>query len=128
MAIIPNGRRLQQQPSSNWSFRTFSIGFFTGLVCFAAMTFYISDLSIQHTTTMTSSNKSNMNFLDAMPQTTQQEQTPKITKKVIGQNDNALAGLSCDAYGGPTNDKAQEMVYWQDIPSDRYDLKHASVL
>lgn len=70
-----------------------------------------------------------MNFLDAMPQTTQQQQqTPMITKNGSGQNDNALAGLSCDAYGGPTNDKAQEMVYWQDIPSDRYDLKHASVL
>ena len=51
-----------------------------------------------------------------------------ITKNGSGQNDNALAGLSCDAYGGPTDDKAQEMVYWQDIPSDRYDLKHASVL
>jgi hypothetical protein len=123
MAIIPNGRRLQQQQSSNWSFRTFSVGFFTGLVCFAVMTFYISDLSIQHTNTMTSTG-SNMNFLDGMPQTTQQQKqqtTPIVTKKGSDQNDNALAGLSCDAYGGPSNDKAQEMVYWQDIPSDRYD-------
>jgi hypothetical protein len=106
MAIIPNGRRLQQQQSSNWSFRTFSVGFFTGLVCFAVMTFYISDLSIQHTNTMTSTG-SNMNFLDGMPQTTQQQKqqtTPIVTKK-----------------GSDQNDKAQEMVYWQDIPSDRYD-------
>jgi hypothetical protein len=29
-----------------------------------------------------------------------------------------LAGLSCDAYGGPSPDVAQEMVYWRDIPAD----------
>jgi len=29
-----------------------------------------------------------------------------------------LAGLHCDAYGGPSEEIAQEMVYWQDIPSD----------
>lgn len=29
-----------------------------------------------------------------------------------------LAGLDCTAYGGPDNEKAAEMVYWSDIPSD----------
>jgi hypothetical protein len=29
-----------------------------------------------------------------------------------------IAGLNCDAYGGPSEDVAAEMVYWQDIPSD----------
>jgi hypothetical protein len=29
-----------------------------------------------------------------------------------------LAGLNCEAYGGPSKDIAQEMVYWSDIPSD----------
>ena len=29
-----------------------------------------------------------------------------------------LAGLSCEAYGGPAD--AHEMVYWHDIPSDRF--------
>lgn len=29
-----------------------------------------------------------------------------------------LATLDCKAYGGPSPDAAQEMVYWQDIPSD----------
>lgn len=29
-----------------------------------------------------------------------------------------LSGLNCDAYGGPSEDAAQEMVYWRDIPSD----------
>lgn len=29
-----------------------------------------------------------------------------------------LAGLNCDTHGGPKNDLAQEMVYWEDIPSD----------
>jgi hypothetical protein len=29
-----------------------------------------------------------------------------------------VAGLSCKAYGGPPDEDAAEMVYWQDIPSD----------
>ena len=29
-----------------------------------------------------------------------------------------LAGLNCDASGGPARDVAQEMVYWEDIPQD----------
>jgi len=31
-----------------------------------------------------------------------------------------LAGLNCDAYGGPSPKQAQEMVYWSDIPSDSH--------
>jgi hypothetical protein len=30
-----------------------------------------------------------------------------------------LAGLSCERYGGPSDEIAKEMVYWEDIPSDR---------
>jgi hypothetical protein len=30
-----------------------------------------------------------------------------------------LAGLDCSPWGGPSVDAAQEMVYWQDIPSDQ---------
>ena len=29
-----------------------------------------------------------------------------------------LAGLSCARYGGPSDEQAADMVYWQDIPSD----------
>jgi hypothetical protein len=29
-----------------------------------------------------------------------------------------VAGLNCDKYGGPSTDEAQEMVYWEDVPSD----------
>jgi hypothetical protein len=29
-----------------------------------------------------------------------------------------LGGLNCDAYGGPSEEDAQDMVYWHDIPSD----------
>jgi hypothetical protein len=38
----------------------------------------------------------------------------------VGNNvqDNRLAGLNCDRWGGPSNDLAEEMVYWEDIPSD----------
>jgi hypothetical protein len=44
-------------------------------------------------------------------------------KKVVGElfnngEENLLAGLNCDRWGGPSNDLAEEMVYWEDIPSD----------
>ena len=29
-----------------------------------------------------------------------------------------VAGLSCDKHGGPPDELAAEMVYWQDIPTD----------
>jgi len=29
-----------------------------------------------------------------------------------------LAGLKCDAFGGPSEEVASEMIYWEDIPSD----------
>ena len=31
-----------------------------------------------------------------------------------------LAELNCDRWGGPSKDLAQEMVYWEDIPSDEH--------
>jgi hypothetical protein len=34
------------------------------------------------------------------------------------QHEHRSAGLNCDKWGGPSNDLAQEMVYWEDIPSD----------
>ena len=30
----------------------------------------------------------------------------------------SIANLSCEAYGGPSNEDAEEMVYWEDIPKD----------
>jgi hypothetical protein len=33
-------------------------------------------------------------------------------------NRHKVAGLNCDAYGGPSEKDAEEMVYWQDIPTD----------
>jgi len=38
-------------------------------------------------------------------------------KKKILQG-SKIASLSCEAYGGPSKDLAQEMVYWSDVPSD----------
>ena len=29
-----------------------------------------------------------------------------------------ISGLTCDAYGGPSDEIASQMVYWSDIPSD----------
>ena len=34
------------------------------------------------------------------------------------QQGHTLAGLDCTAHGGPSNEKAKEMVYWSDISSD----------
>ena len=31
---------------------------------------------------------------------------------------NLMAGLNCEKFGGPDREAAQEMVYWEDIPSD----------
>lgn len=39
---------------------------------------------------------------------------PKVSVKGAHQ----LAGLNCDSHGGPRNDLAREMVYWEDIPED----------
>jgi hypothetical protein len=36
----------------------------------------------------------------------------------LSQSTSKLAGLNCDAYGGPAPEIAAEMVYWSDIPSD----------
>jgi len=33
-------------------------------------------------------------------------------------NRHTLAGLSCEKYGGPSDEAAAEMVYWSDIPTD----------
>jgi len=35
-----------------------------------------------------------------------------------GGGGHRIAGLSCAAHGGPSDDIAREMVYWSDIPSD----------
>lgn len=45
-----------------------------------------------------------------------QEEEMKVDKK-DGLN-SRLAGLKCDAFGGPSEEIAKEMVYWEDIPSD----------
>jgi hypothetical protein len=40
-----------------------------------------------------------------------------------GTSGHQLSGLQCEKYGGPSPNAAQEMVYWEDIPSDN---KHVS--
>jgi hypothetical protein len=49
------------------------------------------------------------------------------SEQVLGgfQRSYSLAGLSCEKYGGPAPDIAQEMVYWEDIASDN---QHVSPL
>jgi hypothetical protein len=40
-------------------------------------------------------------------------------KRPVLPSDMRIGSLSCDAYGGPAYEIAQEMVYWQEISSDR---------
>ena len=39
-----------------------------------------------------------------------------------GQQVHKIANLNCEAYGGPSNEDAEEMVYWEDIPKDALHL------
>ena len=63
----------------------------------------------------------------------QQQQQPKGTastlknfKKSGGVHE--IAGLSCERYGGPSDEIAAEMIYWRDIPSDaEYTSPYANV-
>jgi hypothetical protein len=34
------------------------------------------------------------------------------------EQEHTIANLNCEAYGGPYNGDAEEMVYWEDIPKD----------
>jgi hypothetical protein len=43
---------------------------------------------------------------------------PVVQEKSAANAGHNLAGLSCEAYGGPPAQVAEEMVYWEDIPSD----------
>ena len=49
------------------------------------------------------------------PEKVKDKHSPEAPKE-IGQH--RVAGLSCKAYGGPSDGTAAEMVYWQDIPVD----------
>lgn len=41
-------------------------------------------------------------------------------KKTVVDEKPKMATLSCKSHGGPSDEHAQEMVYWQDIPSDTH--------
>jgi hypothetical protein len=82
------------------SFGRFSVCFFSSLLLFSLATLYMSNVSLTH-----------IELLQYQPI----QRLPTIAKVTT------LAGLSCDSYGGPSEDKASEMIYWEDIPGDRYD-------
>lgn len=41
-----------------------------------------------------------------------------VLARLSNNKPSALAGLSCEQFGGPNKEAAKEMVYWQDIPAD----------
>lgn len=59
----------------------------------------------------------------------QLEPKSKTTTALPNNDDDVhrVAGLNCDKYGGPSEDIAAEMVYWQDIPRDaKYESPYAN--
>jgi GDP-fucose protein O-fucosyltransferase len=62
------------------------------------------------------------------PQKQQKEQQKQAEQQPSpSASTSKIAGLNCDAYGGPSEEVAAEMVYWRDIPSDaRYHSPYAS--
>ena len=57
-----------------------------------------------------------------IPPTTRLEFTLRendiVPHTLVEDTSSPLAGLSCQAWGGPSDELAAEMVYWRDIPSD----------
>jgi hypothetical protein len=62
--------------------------------------------------------KSNSNGKDTRKSA--ESEAPNHENSEIMYQDQAhkIAGLDCSEYDGPSNEKAAEMVYWSDIPSD----------
>jgi len=46
--------------------------------------------------------------------------TSRTVDSPTNEHEHRLAGLNCDKWGGPSNEAAEEMVYWEDIPSDSH--------
>jgi hypothetical protein len=51
---------------------------------------------------------------------TEKKEEVKQEEVVVEQetDEHRVAGLSCKAYGGPSDEDAAEMVFWSDIPED----------
>jgi hypothetical protein len=52
---------------------------------------------------------------EKLPEKEQDKPTAEAPQKT---EQHRVAGLSCKAYGGPSDEAAAEMVYWSDIPQD----------
>lgn len=67
-----------------------------------------------------------VNEMDDSSKNNAAAETTTLQQKAIvqRQEDSLLAGLNCDRYGGPSEEEAQEMVYWKDIPSDAKFTSH----
>ena len=53
-------------------------------------------------------------------QSPREKSTPKTNSAadVINHHEHRVAGLNCDRYGGPSEENAKEMIYWEDIAED----------
>jgi hypothetical protein len=91
----PNRRKLDVAPY-----------FFTVVLLFACVTMYM--------------NGSYTNYPSVtVLETSLKDSVVSLSSGKVGDKDvvvRELAGLSCERYGGPPPEVAQEMVFWQDIP------------
>jgi hypothetical protein len=57
----------------------------------------------------------------AVPKTSSQaEQQQQQQQQQKQQPKSKIATLSCESHGGPPDEFAQEMIYWQDVPEDQH--------
>ena len=52
-----------------------------------------------------------------VPKSDISDKSEPVEEKDSG-HDHAIAGLSCERFGGPSQEDLEEIIYWEDIPSD----------
>ncbi|GAX18598.1 hypothetical protein FisN_10Hh195 [Fistulifera solaris] len=90
-----------------------TISFAFLLVFFAAVSLYVNQLHLQDLPTVKHAHL--QSFLT--DGNAQQDDDVETATEYTASNF-SLAGLSCERWGGPSDEASQEMVYWSDIPED----------
>ena len=105
-SIKDGGRRRSKSSFLSDYFLVITFIFAVFLVVWSSRFQHHGGLSTNHTEMM----RMKASFVSAPSKTSR--------KRIPNQHDHRLAGLNCEKWGGPSLEAAQEMVYWEDIPSD----------
>lgn len=79
---------------------------------------HINEFKNRHLITSHSASRKDYEALPDEDNHDEKDESHPVEEEVEEEPKHDLAGLNCDAFGGPANDIAAEMVYWEDIPSD----------